>query len=404
MRTTFLSALSFSVLTCGLSAQVYTGEGAGIVIPAATNPKLGATGLGNGVTEVQQILLVPHASLGVNVYYACFTCRRTGGAGGLDYMTGTYDGNTDVFTKNNDCDHLNTAGDEFAATVTRDLLVFAGDTTTVPKYATRTSTTAPFGAMSNIVGAPAGYIDSQFGFIGGTDVFFYINGIDLWVADFNRTTGALSNNRKCVTNPTGAGCHSPSPMNDSTGEARALIFSARPPARQSTPHFQSSLHDRTPSFQIMDATTWWANPDANGGTIHYAEANATYTDPQKLGVVATNSSRIPGTGGNLNITVFGPQRPPPAVPYVGYVALGSLATSPLDLSALPFVGGVKKLALSPIAMWLPLGPLNPHDGCASLNVPVPALGPGVQAYTQSLIVDASTGVVHLGSTAFIETF
>jgi hypothetical protein len=404
MRTKLLSALSLSILASGLSAQIYTGEGPGIVVPAALNPKLGATGLGNGVTEVGQILLVPHASLGSNVYYACFTVKRTGGAGGWDYMTGTYNGNNDVFTKNNDCDHLNTTGDEFAATVTSDLLVFGGDTTTTPKYATRTATTMPFGTMANIGGAPAGYIDSQFGRIAGNDVYFYIAGIDLWVADFNRTTGALSNNRRVVTNPTGAGCHSPSPMNDATGEARALIFSARPPARQSTPWFASSLNDRQPAFQIMDATTWWANPDANGGTLNYAEAPSTYTDPQKLGIVATNSSRIPGTGGNLNITVFAPQRTAPAVPYVGYVALGTLASSPLDLSALPFVGGNKKLALAPIAMWLPLGPVSIVDGSASLNVPVPALGPGIQAHTQSLIVDATSGTVYMGSTALIETF
>src|SRR5688572_16831447 len=102
----FPSLLSITLVASAAFAQ-YNGEPPTIVIPAAGNPQLGATAM--GVAQVQQVLMVPHASLGSGVYYTAATVLRTGQTQS-DLQTGIYNKNTGVYTKNTDIDARNTTG------------------------------------------------------------------------------------------------------------------------------------------------------------------------------------------------------------------------------------------------------------------------------------------------------
>jgi hypothetical protein len=400
MRTHFLSVLTAGLFSTGLAAQ-YLGEGPGVVIPPKDNPKLGATGL--GVAEVLQILLTSHPSLAPNTYYLSATVTKTG-AGDFDIITGTYNAATGVFTKNTDVDGLMTANDEFAGAISGDLKIVAFDSSgsTPPRYATRAGTTGAFGGGGSITGTPSGYIDCNFGQIGGTPVLLFVSGLDLNCGDFNPTTGAVTNIRKIVTNPIGAGSHSPSPINDATGETRSFIFSAQVPGRQSNSFFASALDDSTPKFQFHDTPTWLANPDANGGTVTYAEyaSGTLYKDPVETGLVALNSSSIPSSGGTINLTIFAPSRPVGSPPYLGAVWLGVLGSQGLSF---PGIGGSKiSLDLTGPIIALPGMPILSQPGAASYNFTLSGPLPKITFNGMPILLDAQAGALFVGNTAWYQ--
>jgi hypothetical protein len=400
MQRPILSALTAGLISTGLAAQ-YIGEGPGVVIPAKDNPKLGATGL--GVASVMQLLLVPHATLPPDTYYLSATVIKTG-ATDYDLITGTYNAATGVFTKNTDVDGLMTTGNEFACGISGDLKIVAFDSGSAspPRYATRTGTTGAFGGGGSVTGTPSGYIDCNFGQINGTPVLLYINGLDLYAGDFNPATGAVTNQRKTVTNPIGAGSHSPSPVNDATGETRSFIFSAQVPGRRSNAYFQSSLDDSTPTFQFHDTTTWLANPDANGGTMTYADhqSGTNYKDPVEVAVVALNSSSIPSSGGTINLTIFAPSRPVGSPPYLGAVWLGVLGSQGLSF---PGIGGSKiSLNLAGPIIALPGMPILSQPGAASYNFTLSGPLPKIRFNGMPILLDAQAGALFVGNTAWYE--
>lgn len=398
MRSILITALTASVLSAGLVGQ-YNGEGPGIVVPQGPSTKITIGILGNGVTEISQIYLAGSPLLGINVYYGCFTVRRTGGTGGWDAMTGIYDGNTNTFTKNNDVDAMNSTGDEFAATVSPDLMTFAMDTPTGPIYANRASTSGPFGTPAPI-GGLSGYVDPMFGQINGQLSLFYVAGVNLAVADFAAGTGTLSNIRILVTNPIGAGCHSPSPMSDFIGATRALIFSAQVPGFSSNAWFTSALNDSAPKFEMLSSSTWLANPDANGGTITYAEATgATYGVPLTAGILAMNSASIPSGGGTLNLTVWGPQRTPAQSQYTALAFLGMLGTSGVQVPG--FLGKPISLNLASFLIPLPTVLLDRAIASTTYSIPTPGLPPGAQFAGMPALVDFTAGSIWFGNTSFI---
>lgn len=395
------TGLSVFLLATTAVAQSYVGEGPGVVVAQAPSTRITNAVLGNGVTEIAQILLVPHPSLGSNVYYGCFTVRRTGGTGGWDGMTGIFDNNTGTFTKNNDVDGLNSTGDEFAATVTPDLLTFAMDTPTGAIYATRAATTGAFTAPAPITGAGGGYIDPQFAQVNGQSVLLFVSGTNLGIGDFNRTSGTVTNVRVLVTNPLGSGCHSPSPMSDLTGESRALIFSAQIPGFSSNAWFTSSLDDSTPKFEVASSTTWLANPDANGGTLTYAEAvGATYAGPPlEVGVVALSSGVIPAAGGNLNLTLFAPQRTAAQTQYIGSAVIGLLGTAGISVPG--FFGSPISLSVTSFLVPLPSAPVDRASGTFGYNLPIGGMPLGAQFHAMPLLIDLTANRLYFGNTAYI---
>ena len=398
-------------LSLPLAAQ-YRGEGPGLVTTPAPEPLFGPTALGNGVTAVKQLQLTPHASLGAGVYYLACTVVRSGGAGGDDVMTGIYNTNNNTFTKNNDVDHLNTSGSEFQCSVSDDLLAVTLDTPTSHPvgagraiFATRTSTTMPFGAAQRVNLIPTAYVDPQFTRVNGRLMFMWAqigfscsNNTAIAIGEFDLQTGNVNNQRVLVSNPgpRSTGSHSPSGMFDANGEMRAVIFSCCVTGRQSNAFFCSSIDDVAPAFELEDGTSWTNNPDANGGSLLYAESPP-YTNPLSIQVVAMNSAIIPSTGGNLNITLFAPTRRPPVTPQIGFVLVGVLGTGPISV---PGISG-SPLSLNPATMFaVQIGVFDPVNGTTAASLPMPPLPPNITANAQAAMLDAMAGRLVLGNTAW----
>ncbi len=401
MPTKTLSVLATCLFGASLTAQ-YLGEGPAVVTAAKDQPALGATAL--GVQDVQQILLVPHTSLPPNTYYVMATVHKIGApAADYDIISGTYNATTQVFTKNTDVDALITTAGEFAGTVSSDLLVAAWDTSssTAPMWATRAAPSGPFTGKGSISGVPAGYIDCMFGQIGGKLVLFYFQNPDLYVGDFDRNTGIVSNTRKVVTNPTAYQyTHSPSPMNDLSGETRALIFSAQVSGFRSNAWFTSALDDSAPKFEFHRTTTWLANPDANGGTTVWADhsTGTYYKDPVEVGILALSSATLPAaTGGTLNMTVFAPTKQLTATPYPAAVWLGVLGSSGLSI---PGVGGKISLDLTQQLITLPGMVLVPHIGTGTYSFNLPGPLPVMQFAGMPIILDIQANQLFVGSTGY----
>ena len=390
-------SLLLPLLSANVCAQQYRGEPFGMFGPPANNPGLDTTGIGNGVTQVQQFYLRPHASLPRGTFYTVLTVVGGGGPGGSDLMTGTYDLLTNTFTANTDAMGLSTSGAEFQGSVSHDLRVLIWDSPNGVKWAARPGTTGQFGTANLVTGLPSGYIDPQFGLIGGQSVVFYISGTDLWVGDFNATTGAVINQRLAAAlGSAGGQLHSPTPLDDKAGNSRALWCSNNVSGSDSDLWCNSGVEGLAPSLEVFDNGTGWANnPAAIGGRAIYASSPG-YTQNIQIDAVAMSSGTVPNAGGNLDFTVFTPPKPTGA-PYVVTVLIGQLGTGPVKH---PFGGRPLGLSLAGI-LSLPSAPTDPITGDFTYSLPLPPLPPGLTVHAQAIGADFTTNTLIVGNTAVL---
>lgn len=384
----------------GEATAQYQGEGPGVVVPLAPKPALGPAVLGNGVQEVGQILLTAHPTLGSERRYLCATVR-TGQS--WDVMTGIYStrGGLTTFTKNYDVDHLNSSGDEFALTVSPNLLVVALDTPPAHPigggrviFARRSTPAGQFSWAQPVQNIAPGYRDPQFMMVGGELMLAYVDPAgDLVRAPFDVNYGLLDLTRqtRLVARGIGPDIHSPSPMTDAEGNAFALLYSRNTNSAQ--PYFRSSLDETAPEFKLpAQPGTWMANPDAEGGTITYASApTTTYIDPLSFGVVAVNSSNLE-TPASMLCTVFAPTRRPTDAQYFATLAFGTLAPGPLHLSG---VGG-SPLSILPLVILAEFVPVDQETGAATIVLDVPRIH--VEMSVVPVVFDPMVNKVSLGNT------
>lgn len=348
-----------------LLAQIYEGEGPGRMAPPRTNARLGASGL--GVAQVAQLLLTPIAG---SRHYLTATVKRIGAAD-FDVLAGEFDEATQTFVPNADVTHFNGSADEFALSVSSDRLVAVYDSPTGVMWASRTTTAQRFGPPAPVRNVPGSYVDPQLCTLGGRLHLMFLWGTDLWVGRF--VQGVVYDSWLLVAKPPSCtALHSPSPMTAADGEMKALIFSGNVPGRAANAFFQSNLDatDGTSPHQILDTTTWLANPDANGGRIRYAEATSTYADPVELELVAMAAAEVPARGGigALDLVVLAPPRSGAQPTMLGTVALGVLGAGPLPL---PFLGG-SALSLDPSSLvMLPPAPIDRDSGALRYRIDLP---------------------------------
>ena len=102
--------------------------------------------LQNGITDLGAVTFTPVPGAVVGVFYTTLSVRRSGGAGGFDVVTGIYNDASfpPTFTKNADVDALNTAFDDFAGSVSNDLLVYTVDGPIGAMFSVRSTTSQPF--------------------------------------------------------------------------------------------------------------------------------------------------------------------------------------------------------------------------------------------------------------------
>lgn len=396
MRKIFISALSVSALTLSLGAQGYQGEPPYKSSVAGT-PWLNS-GLGNTISEVGQLEMRKVTGLGLKPeeYVLTMTVKGSNFAG-WDFVTGIINITTKTFTKNTWVDKINSAGDEFAGSISDDGLLFVGDTPNGPVYSTRTSLTADFTTSAPISGVPATYVDSKY--VSG-DRFAYINGSDIWIGNLNRTTGAVTGNARVSQNPSySAGMHSHEPMYDENGKLKSWIQSTRPSGQQSNPSFQRAENDRAgdPVVDYHSDTTWDANPTTlnSSGTAYWASAASGYGDPLEIKMFALSTSFVPASGGTIDNTIYVPFHP--TNPYQATMLVGSLGTGGI---AIPGVNGL--LGLNPIGLVvLPPVTIPGNVGRASYAIKIAGAPKGVTVPVQAVVVDIVPFTVNMTNTAGI---
>jgi hypothetical protein len=386
----------------------YPGEGPTVVSPYAPHAPLGAAALAvPGVTNVYQVNLRPHASLPAGTYYACLTVNRTT-ASTYALLTGTYDANTGLFTKNTDIDGINPSFTlTFGLSVSNDLLTAVFDNgSSAVRWATRPNTTSPFtlqpAAATGLPAAPNGYYDPNFGLVNGVPVLFFTTQSAIQFGDW--VAGAVSNIKTVTTIP-GTAVHSPMPMFDKTGTTRAVTYvqTTSGTAPYKLMYASSLLQDAgaPPYAYFTDpaSSSWLENGDASGGTVTIISGQNGYTTPYRIGILAASSSSYPAAvATTVNLTTFAPQQGPTAVPYLGAVILGNLGAA-----GIPIGGVTGLLSLSPIGLVaLPSGTYTNSSGTLELNIPVGPLPAGAKVWYQSVLLDALSSQVYLGGTGKVE--
>jgi hypothetical protein len=179
-------------------------------------------------------------------------------------------------------------------------------------------------------------------------------------------------------------------MNDLAGISKALVFSGTAGGQASSPYFQSSLEGAVPAFELFRTTTWMNNPDARGGTLHYAEATASgYGNPRQVPVVAMSSeSRCSGT--RAYPTIYAPLKP-------RNEQYGTLASAPIRL---PGIGGSPiSIDLNGPMLALPLPQIPQSAGTTTVGLRLPNLPSMLSVAAVPAIVDLTRGTIAVGNTA-----
>ena len=392
--------LSVPLIATSLFAQ-YTGEPPTTLVSAAAYAPLGIASLGNFTSANYQTRLVASSTLPAGTYYACLTVGTTSPAASYRLMSGTFDRLTGTFTKNTDADGLNTSfgtAELFALSVTNDLLTAAFDTAAGVRYATRANTSSPFVLQAaKITGVPAGYLDPNFGYVGGKDVLFFTTQAAIQFGDY--ANGAVTNIRTVVSGKVSA--HSPMPVNDASGTTRALTYcdaSVSPYALYFASSLVADAGMPPKAYYNTGGTTWIENGNATGGTVTIISGVNTYTIPLQLGIAGVNSTTYPAlTAGITNITSFAPQQKPAAVPYLGITAIGLLAPAGVALGGI-VVGNYSQTSFT----LLPSGTFNNETGTFEQNLPLPALPAGLKIHMQTLVIDLSANKIYLSNTGKLE--
>lgn len=391
------------LLVPSLAAQ-YGGEPPPVAA-VTSYPELGPVQLstpGFTVQEVRQLELVPVPGL-VGQYYGAFTVRYAARTD-TDVMTGRVDmtANPPRFTRNGDVDALQQSNrSESGGTVSADLLAFVMDTPTGAVFTTRTTAGSAFGAASPI-GDPLPQRAStpKFLVIQGTTMLAWEDGGDVWTGAFDAAaTPPVAYARPLARK--GAGVvrlHSPEPLRDATGTARALLLASEQPNGDVHSAFMSDLSGAA-SVQTLHARSGrQAGAASIGGSAFYAlDANGSgFGNPLRVDFFGFSGDTVPTSGGPLNLTVFAPSGQPGAS--VALLVLGNLGAGPI---ALPGIGGRLGLDLATLVSVGVVG-VDPRSGIAPFAFPVPGLGDSTRIHAQALVLDLVTTRASFTNTATVD--
>lgn len=367
------------------------------ILPPVTYPPLGPTGTsgpGCQVNKVGQIELRALPGQPPNVFHATLSVQVNGGLT-WDLITGTFDCDLPSFVKNDHVDHLNTTtGDEFAGSASNDLLAFVYDSPTGARFCTRASLAVAFGASAPISGVPGGPIDPKLCSDGTLDKLAYkdvTTGNIVW-ATFDRVTGVATVPFVLVNGLSAAeGFHSPEPLRDPNGTARAFLLGKLHPANLSDAWYGSGKFNLPPGIAhplhetAPPSATFLRNGTALGGTVFMPEG-PTYGDPLKIDFMSTNCD-VAAPDGSVLICNFFPYKPLEV--YDVAVMLGDLGSSPI---LVPGANGL--LGLDPAAplVCVPFQTVRPYTGVACWTLRAPAGSSGVRLSSQSILLAPRAGV------------
>lgn len=355
------------------------------------------------VTSVQALELLPMLdAAGVHQpgrFHGTFTVTRQGNSS-TEILLGTLDTRVSPWTfaetTGADLGGLVTAG--FAtATMTPDLLVFVADSPTARVYSVRASRAQAFPPPKPI-GSGTGLVDSKLLRWRGEDWLADVNGAFIEVWRFDRSRFATGGDPRVagfwgLVGSPGPSVHSPAPLIDRRGEARAIAHAADDggPGAMARPYYNGllQLDNAEPSRRFHSGpadATQFDQPAAIAGSIFYATRDATsaVVDPERIDVVASCGDSVSSAGGTMTLSAWLPyfdrNRPPPQ-PWVLTIMLGV----PANDVAIPGFAG--KLALTPGFVVLPARLWNAEDLSQDWILSAPPLPSGTLLWAQTLAYD-----------------
>jgi len=291
------------------------------------------------------------------------------------------------------------------------VLVFDSGPSTPVAVWVRSNTSQPFTQFGSVPSpVPVGYRDAAIGntissWNGSTGAYelLYLNGNNVMKVDMTLGPAAgqvTLGTPVTVVNATIA-AHSQSPVRQYTGvpaewgTARALMHSRNDSSADA--FFRPTLDENVaaPSLLIYDDGNWKANPGNIGGSMFWAYATTTYSDPLLLDTVCMSSAVVPSAGGALTICAWAP---PSTQTQIGFVMLGALQTPGINLSPLVTRG---LLGLNPAGIvFLPAQVFDQNLGEISYSF-VTGFLPRGTIDMQVGALNVSTNQIFLGNNAVI---
>jgi hypothetical protein len=318
-------------------------------------PSLDARALGfgaNGIVETVSLIKEPLFS---DTYYGVGTGRDTFNAP-RRAQAFWHNPTTLTTTLVTDVDGITKDGD-LAASCDPSLKVLTMWTAMAGvQYSTRNSPTGPWGPLAPVTGiSPLSFTAVPALVEGKLHLMWDDERNNLSIGEFNSTTGAVTNARTLVTNPSNLPsffCHSPTPQNDDQGWMQGLAFTVRQRGLFNSSAICTThrLDDKGPKHKVLEDTALYHPGGFIGGSLISSRLRlaASPTDATvRLDLGNTSCAGIPAAGGRASLFIWGPHKNPVNTPWAAFMMLGVLRHAGIEV---PGVNG--KIYIDPAVLVL----------------------------------------------------
>jgi len=362
------------LLATGLAlASICSAQGAaGPGLWQGTRPATGLSPGRLGVAGVHQIHMVRLPEDPAGSWRCALTvdglAASRGGRGGLDFLTGLYDPETDTFAADGDAATLNTAGDEFGLMLHAEGLLAAYERAGQVVIGKRLDVQAPWQALGPVRDLPVqSYYDPALANVDGRLHLLFNRAPAIDIVEIELVSLSLVGQPTPVVLPARAGsfANSPTPIVDANGNLVGL--SHHDVLGADNDHYLAlDLDPATPSLPAVDSPGWSHNGGFAGGAFFAAERAPTGNTVSRTGLSWMPPARgRPGDDLFLEVFANAPTVPEPMNPPPGMLTPRFLP-APISIPGFENVLGV-----DPLGMLLVFGTVDHSTGRAGIWIPIP---------------------------------
>jgi hypothetical protein len=355
--------------------------------------------IGNGITEVAQIALVPHPNGQRGLFLGGLSVRglsaAMGGMGGLDVLACVYDRNTETVTVGNVAATFNTSGDEYSLVWGRNGLYAVADRPTGPFQATAATVGGLLGAATPITGVTGTYVDPSTALRGGAPMLVYDAGQNLAMQAHDVAGSRVVGPTFVVATETTGQPHSPFALHGADGEAQALVGALFLGGGNSDWTWSADLDPTTKMLVQRRVTNFENNGCEAGGRVYIAESLSAGYQVQEHDVSGLLGDTVSMAGGRVDLTAFSPTKTAGAPDVTTFLAGFQFAGTPVPV---PLFGNDLGLDLALPIVVLGSGPHDNQTGRVALTLTAPPM-PAATIPLQALTFDPGSGRAWLTNTA-----
>jgi hypothetical protein len=355
--------------------------------------------IGNGITEVAQIALVPHPNGQRGLFLGGLSVRglaaAMGGAGGLDVLACVYDRNTETVTVSNAAGTFNTTGDEYSLVWGRNGLYAVADRPTGAHQATTATVGGTLGTPTLITGTTGTYIDPSTAVRGGAPMLVFDAGQNIAMQAHDVAGSRLVGPQIVVATETAGQPHSPFALHGADGEPQALVGALYLGAGNSDWTWSADLDGATKMLVQRRVTNFENNGCEAGGRVYIAESIAAGYQVQEHDVAGLLGDTVTTSGGRVDLTAFSPTKASGVPDLTSFLASFAFAATPVPV---PMFGNDLGLDLAAPIVVLGSAAHDNLTGRAALTLTAPPLPP-VTIPLQALTLDPGAGRAWLTNTA-----